>query len=520
MSRIRLVLNAGILLIAAWHLHFLILHVQPEPSISATIRRPRPLTHQISIVDQAFLPPPSPPPLATFDVSEAVEASIEARTKPFPVVLLAHARATRLNLTLTSLRAVRGLDASRVFILQDGTDPDVAAVVHASGFRHATLPAHREPTVDDLKSGSTIAKAYQNALTMAFDELTDDEAVVVVEDDLFFSPDLMEYFLAGYHVMKGDPTLWCVSAWNDNGFHGLVSPTQPKRLLRTGYFPGLGWLLTRSLYKQQLEPGWPTEHWDHWMRSERVHKTSRGRECLIPSVPRTFHHGARGTFMSPVLHSQFFAQIATSRDASIRWPPSEWPELRARTTLAAYERALRERIAAARPLTDLKELLRVANGNSSGSSSISSSSSSGSSSSSSSGGGGGISGTLSLWYTQPPRSTAVTVFKELAILLGLWHELRRAQHNGVHELWCAGSTRLLLVNTLHMRNGEQTASPYADLVPASPAVWTSGNVIKAAAKKAFRKLKLRERTSVCRLTGPTFDRGETSAERRRASSRH
>ena len=125
-----------------------------------------------------------------------------------------------------------------------------------------------------------------------------------------------------------------------------------------------------------------------------------------------------------------------------------------------------------------------------------------------------------MWYTQPPRSTAVTVFKELAILLGLWHELRRAQHNGVHELWCAGSTRLLLVNTLHMRNGEQTASPYADLVPASPAVWTSGNVIKAAAKKAFRKLKLRERTSVCRLTGPTFDRGETSAERRRASSRH
>ena len=41
------------------------------------------------------------------------------------------------------------------------------------------------------------------------------QAVVVVEDDLFFSPDLMEYMLMGWHVQKHDPTLWCASRPDD-----------------------------------------------------------------------------------------------------------------------------------------------------------------------------------------------------------------------------------------------------------------------------------------------------------------
>ena len=36
-----------------------------------------------------------------------------------------------------------------------------------------------------------------------------------------------------------DPTLQCVSAWNDNGKDGFV--LDPKQLYRTDVFPGLGW---------------------------------------------------------------------------------------------------------------------------------------------------------------------------------------------------------------------------------------------------------------------------------------
>jgi alpha-1,3-mannosyl-glycoprotein beta-1,2-N-acetylglucosaminyltransferase len=41
--------------------------------------------------------------------------------------------------------------------------------------------------------------------------------VIIVEDDLEFSPDFFEYFEATLPLLKSDPSLWCVSAWNDNG---------------------------------------------------------------------------------------------------------------------------------------------------------------------------------------------------------------------------------------------------------------------------------------------------------------
>ena len=45
----------------------------------------------------------------------------------------------------------------------------------------------------------------------------------VFTDDLDISPDFFEYFLATYPLLHADPSLWCVSAWNDNGKAELVS---------------------------------------------------------------------------------------------------------------------------------------------------------------------------------------------------------------------------------------------------------------------------------------------------------
>ena len=44
-----------------------------------------------------------------------------------------------------------------------------------------------------------------------------------VTDDLDVSVDFFEYFLATYPLLKEDPTLWCVSAWNDNGKESRIS---------------------------------------------------------------------------------------------------------------------------------------------------------------------------------------------------------------------------------------------------------------------------------------------------------
>lgn len=76
------------------------------------------------------------------------------------------------------------------------------------------------------------------------------------EDDLDVSPDLFEYFLGTLPILQADPTLWCVSAWNDNGKLGLIEQDAPHLLHRTDFFPGLGWMLTKSTWLE-LAPKWP-----------------------------------------------------------------------------------------------------------------------------------------------------------------------------------------------------------------------------------------------------------------------
>lgn len=50
-------------------------------------------------------------------------------------------------------------------------------------------------------------------------------AVVIVEDDLLFSPDFLEYLEANAPVLERDPTTFVLSAWNDNGYKGRVRQT-------------------------------------------------------------------------------------------------------------------------------------------------------------------------------------------------------------------------------------------------------------------------------------------------------
>ncbi len=53
-------------------------------------------------------------------------------------------------------------------------------------------------------------------------------------------------------VLRSDPTLWCVSAWNDNGKRGIIDETKPELLYRTDFFGGLGWMMTKELWTQVM----------------------------------------------------------------------------------------------------------------------------------------------------------------------------------------------------------------------------------------------------------------------------
>lgn len=49
------------------------------------------------------------------------------------------------------------------------------------------------------------------------------EYFVLLTDDLDVAPDFFEYFEATYSLLQSDPSLWCVSAWNDNGKFSMIS---------------------------------------------------------------------------------------------------------------------------------------------------------------------------------------------------------------------------------------------------------------------------------------------------------
>ncbi|KAF6037032.1 MGAT1 [Bugula neritina] len=97
-----------------------------------------------------------------------------------------------------------------------------------------------------------IARHYGWALGQVFDEMKY-EAVIIVEDDLNVSPDFFEYFEATHALLQEDSTLFCVSAWNDNGEAKHIDESQSELLYRTDFFPGLGWMMLNSLWEELRE---------------------------------------------------------------------------------------------------------------------------------------------------------------------------------------------------------------------------------------------------------------------------
>ncbi|XP_005998175.1 alpha-1,3-mannosyl-glycoprotein 2-beta-N-acetylglucosaminyltransferase b [Latimeria chalumnae] len=143
-----------------------------------------------------------------------------------------------------------------------------------------------------------IARHYRWALNQVFHTFKY-EAVVIVEDDLEISSDFFEYFRSAFPLLREDPSLWCISAWNDNGKEQMVDASRPELLYRTDFFPGLGWMLLKELW-EDLEPKWPRAFWDDWMRHP---DQRRERACVRPEVSRTMTFGRKGVSLG-----QFFDQ--------------------------------------------------------------------------------------------------------------------------------------------------------------------------------------------------------------------
>ena len=348
-----------------------------------------------------------------------------AAGKRIPVVLLTHDRAAYLKRTLQALLRVRGVRKQDILISQHGGDTAVASVAQELGIAiEQNMDGLRLRGGRPLDGAQRIAKHYRHSLKLALEtKWPQAPGVLVVEDDFLFSPDYYEYFHALGPALDADPSIWLASAWNDNGNAGRVR--DPWRLMRTSYFPGLGWLLPRRTWTE-LAPKWPESHWDHWLRSPTQH---RGRHIVYPQVARDYHMGVKGTFMDMRTHDRYFRRVAMQWAGDLSWFSAQGTASIAAVQATPYEARLQAMLATAPLIESVSQLNQLKDG------------------------------AAVLVHHSPDEPN--TPFHGIAEYCGIWHEPARAARAGVHELPWGDSGTLLLVNTWMPRQG------YGDLAPAT-----------------------------------------------------
>jgi len=229
-------------------------------------------------------------------VVDPKDTSAIGREKAVIPLLLFSCNRVTVNRALDLLLTYRpNKEQFPIIVTQDCGHKETQSVIESYGDQiiYIRQPDLSEPVIPQkekkFKGYFKIARHYGWALNKTFMEMSFDQ-VIVVEDDLEVSPDFFEYFAATLPILRADKTLWCVSAWNDNGKAGLINETAPGLLYRTDFFPGLGWMLTKELWTE-LMVKWPRSYWDDWMREPAQRKE---RSCIRPEVSRTKTFGKVG----------------------------------------------------------------------------------------------------------------------------------------------------------------------------------------------------------------------------------
>ncbi|XP_059433867.1 alpha-1,3-mannosyl-glycoprotein 2-beta-N-acetylglucosaminyltransferase isoform X2 [Corylus avellana] len=252
-------------------------------------------------------------------VEELETKGLQRLTDKVPVaavVIMACSRADYLERTIKSVLKYQSPVAMKypVFVSQDGSHPDVKS--KALSYDQLTYMQHLDSEPVQTESPGELIAYYKIAshYKWALDELfykRNFSRVIILEDDMEIAPDFFDYFEAAAALLDKDKSIMAVSSWNDNGQKQFVH--DPYALYRSDFFPGLGWMLARSIW-DELSPKWPKAYWDDWLRLKENHK---GRQFIRPEVCRTYNFGEHGSSLG-----QFFKQYLEPikmNDVQVDW---------------------------------------------------------------------------------------------------------------------------------------------------------------------------------------------------------
>ena len=284
---------------------------------------------------------------------QAAQAALTVVTptalSPIPVLIFTFDRADNLRRTIDSVLAALPSESSLhpIFVSQDGDHPAVEQVIASYDERvtHLRYTWKGTPRPEYRTAYLKIAGHYQFALSEVMDRVPGHERwdrVIMLEDDMDVAPDFFSYFRRMSPLFDVDPSLYCVSAWNDNGQSSFVA--SPTAAYRTECFPGLGWMWSRDRWNELHE--WTWGFWDDWLREPAQRK---GRSCIFPEVNRVYTFGSVGT-SSGQFFDQYLKSIKLNSD-DVDWSAVDVSYLQQQR----YDDWLTERLRAALPVSSAAE---------------------------------------------------------------------------------------------------------------------------------------------------------------------
>ncbi|KAK9112439.1 hypothetical protein Scep_019958 [Stephania cephalantha] len=270
------------------------------------------------------------------------------------VVVMACNRADYLERTIESILKYQQPVAPKfpLFISQDGADERVKhkalSYNQLNYMQHLDFGLVRTERPGEIIAYYKIASHYKWALDELFYK-HNFTRVIILEDDMEIAPDFFDYFEAAADLLDTDKTIMAVSSWNDNGQKQFVH--DPKTLYRSDFFPGLGWMLTKSTWNE-LSPKWPKAYWDDWLR---LKDNRGGRQFVRPEVCRTYNFGEVGSSMG-----QFFKQYLEPiklNDVHVDWKSMDLSYL----TEENYVRHFANVVSNAKPVRGVDVVLKAYN---------------------------------------------------------------------------------------------------------------------------------------------------------------
>ena len=215
------------------------------------------------------------------------------------IIFVTHSRPELVKRCIDSILSQPGTSQYNIMISLDNEDKEqeVLGIISELEIKYPSYKESMKLVIKPKeKRKMTSERAMSSHVHFAMNQLFtgDTQYGMLLEEDLWFSPDFVELMTMSIDVMEKDKTLFCASGWNDNGF--LPFAADEKKLLRTKGFPGYGWIISRKHITPFLAklPN-SVRNWGAWLDHYVI---DHNLECIVPEVPRTRHLGAGGVHIS------------------------------------------------------------------------------------------------------------------------------------------------------------------------------------------------------------------------------